>query len=247
MNRITTAHSQSRPLLPKGVTSGATIPAPVTSLSSHVPPLQQRRRPGPHPAPVSRPQWPQRSITIRGGVPCRPVAAPVFVINPDGPIMKILKQGQHHMDIQPQFPPTGARTPGATARRWSTTACPEPPPRPGPLRIRDLGECRWRRPAEATGSLTHPHVSAGPLRAATGPGGGNLMARPGSDKESFVGLSSPQRWDVIVGRWELDRDCRLCCLGVDALGAHATLGGVSRAGQPATVSGAGFVPSKPHH
>ena len=33
----------------------------------------------------------------------------------------------------------------------------------------------------------------------------------------------------------------------DALGDHAALGGVSRAGQPATVSGAGFVPSKPHH
>ena len=44
------------------------------------------------------------------------------------------------------------------------------------------------------------------------------MARPGSDKESLVGLSSPQRWDVIVGRWELDRDCRLCCLGVEPSG-----------------------------
>ena len=73
------------------------------------------------------------------------------------------------------------------------------------------------------------------------------MARPGSDKESLVGLSSPQRWDVIVGRWEPDREGCLCCLGVDALGDHAAIGDVSRVGQPPTVSGAGFGPPKPHH
>ena len=51
----------------------------------------------------------------------------------------------------------------------------------------------------------------------------------------------------IVGRWESDGEGCLCWLGVDALGDNAALGGVSRAGQPATVSGAGFVPSKPNH
>ena len=74
------------------------------------------------------------------------------------------------------------------------------------------------------------------------------MARPGSDKQSLVGtVLTPALGCALSGAQEPDREGRLCCLGVDALGDHAALGGVSRAGQPATVSGAGFVPSKPHH
>ena len=42
------------------------------------------------------------------------------------------------------------------------------------------------------------------------------------------GLSSPQRWDVIVGRLEPDLEGRLCCLGVDTPGDYASLAGVSR-------------------
>ena len=91
------------------------------------------------------------------------------------------------------------------------------------------------RDPQATCSLTHLHVSAGPLRAATRPAETTLW--PGLTVISNLswGLSSPQRW-------ESDWEGRLCCLGVDALGDHAALGDVSRAGPPATVSGAGFVP-----
>ena len=67
------------------------------------------------------------------------------------------------------------------------------------------------------------------------------MARAGSEKESpFGDWPHPSVGVCIVGRWEPGREGRLCCLGVDALGDHAALGGVSRAGQPATVSGEGL-------
>ena len=73
------------------------------------------------------------------------------------------------------------------------------------------------------------------------------MARPGSEKESLVGLSSPKRWGV---------HCRALGIGPGRSPLLPWRGyprGLCLArrrfsgGQPATVSGAGFVPLKPHH
>ena len=47
----------------------------------------------------------QKVAMVRGGGPSEPAAAPVLPFDPDGPIIKNLKQGQHQMNIQPQFPP----------------------------------------------------------------------------------------------------------------------------------------------
>ena len=47
----------------------------------------------------------QKVAMVRGGGPSKPAAAPVLPFDPDGPIIKNLKQGHHQMDIQPQFPP----------------------------------------------------------------------------------------------------------------------------------------------
>ena len=46
----------------------------------------------------------QKVAMVRGGGSCRP-AAPDLPFDPDGPIIKNLKQGHHQMNIQPQFPP----------------------------------------------------------------------------------------------------------------------------------------------
>ena len=51
----------------------------------------------------------QKIAIVRGGVPRRPVAAPVLPFDPDRPIIKNLKQGHHQMGIQPQFPPDRRR------------------------------------------------------------------------------------------------------------------------------------------
>ena len=47
----------------------------------------------------------QKVAMVRGGGPSKPAAAPVLPFDPDGPIMKNLKQGHHQMNMQPQFPP----------------------------------------------------------------------------------------------------------------------------------------------
>ena len=47
----------------------------------------------------------QKVAMVRGGGPSKPAAAPVLPFDPDGPIIKNLKQGHHQMNIQPQFPP----------------------------------------------------------------------------------------------------------------------------------------------
>ena len=47
----------------------------------------------------------QKVAMVRGGGPSEPAAAPVLPFDPDGPIIKNLKQGHHQMNIQPQFPP----------------------------------------------------------------------------------------------------------------------------------------------
>ena len=46
----------------------------------------------------------QKVAIVRGGGPSEP-AAPAFPLDPDGPIIKNLKQGHHQMNMQPQFPP----------------------------------------------------------------------------------------------------------------------------------------------
>ena len=51
----------------------------------------------------------QKVAMVRGGGPSKPAAAPVLPFDPDGPIIKNLKQGHHQMDIQPQFPPDRRR------------------------------------------------------------------------------------------------------------------------------------------
>ena len=47
----------------------------------------------------------QKVAMVRGGGPSKPAAAPVLPFDPNGPIIKNLKQGHHQMNIQPQFPP----------------------------------------------------------------------------------------------------------------------------------------------
>ena len=47
----------------------------------------------------------QKVAMVRGGGPSEPAAAPASPFNPDGPIIKNLKQGHHQMNVQPQFPP----------------------------------------------------------------------------------------------------------------------------------------------
>ena len=53
----------------------------------------------------------QKVAMVRGGGPSEPAAAPVLPFDPDGPIIKNLKQGHHKMNIQPQFPPHRRQNP----------------------------------------------------------------------------------------------------------------------------------------
>ena len=47
----------------------------------------------------------QKVAIVWGGDGPARTAAPVMLLNPDGPIIKNLKQGPHQMNMQPQFPP----------------------------------------------------------------------------------------------------------------------------------------------
>ena len=54
------------------------------------------------------------------------------------------RTGQSSNEHTTSISPTPAPGPQAQQRGCGLRpACPEPPPRPGPLRIRDLGPCRW--------------------------------------------------------------------------------------------------------
>ena len=69
----------------------------------------------------------QKVAMVRGGGSSEPAAAPVLPFDPNGPIIKNLKQGQHQMNIQPQFPPHRRQDP----KRNSETEAYDQPARSG--------------------------------------------------------------------------------------------------------------------
>ena len=116
----------------------------------------------------------QKVAMVRGGGPSEPAAAPVLPFNPNGPIIKNLKQGHHQMDMQTSISPRPAqgRPPAQQRGRGLRPACPERPPRRGPPR--PDGRPRGLR--------------VGLLRLARGPG---PFRRPGQGRPVIRGQERP--------------------------------------------------------
>ena len=116
----------------------------------------------------------QKVAMVRGGGPSEPAAAPVLPFDPNGPIIKNLKQGHHQMNIQPQFPPHRRR---------------DDPKRNSEAEVYDQ-LARSGHPGQALydldGSPRGPRV--GLLRLARGPG---LFRSPGQGRPVIRGQERP--------------------------------------------------------
>ena len=140
----------------------------------------------------------QRAGIVRGGVPGRPVAAPAFPLDPNGPIIKNLKQGHHHMDIQPEFPPDRRRD---DSQRNSEAEVYNQParsghPRPALHELTATPEAPELDSASGSragaGSTSRSRAAGNPWTGASGP------SRPSINGKGDVPCPLTQIWDAAI-------------------------------------------------